>query len=399
MNNQQPLGEQQSAPSSQPTEKELNPPEESLTHWYRIFGREQELALPSVEIEVYPELKLMNEPPVADLVLIRNKYPVWTEEQRSRLPDGIRDTDANRILIEFKYTESTNIWAVRQALSYDTTYMASKLRANPKFKGNPEAVLSTFLLSSKSPSNETLTHLGFYPAEKPGIYRCDDPIVGRVTILSLNDLAKEPHNALVKCFASKRPEKEWAFATLRDTGMMYISTELLLLLQGLEVTLVEKGKLHMTQIAPNEITAEYLMEVGKSIYEHYLPSLPIEAVIDYYPVERILSRLKPEERLMGLQPEDVLNNYRPEERLMGLRPEERLMGLQPEVIQQLANTQTLIQKLQQRLIRSLKRKFGDISNEVVDIIEQTNDDEQLDEWMDELVDANTLTEMTFFAAS
>ncbi|MEM7538613.1 MAG: hypothetical protein AAF639_40975 [Chloroflexota bacterium] len=379
-------GEPQSSPSSQLTEKELNPPQDSSTKWYRIFGTEQELALPSVEIEVYPELNLMNDPPKADLVLIRNKYPVWTEEQRALLPDGIRDTDANRILIEFKYTESVNIWAVRQALTYDNAYMVHKLRRNPDFKGDAEAVLATFLLSSKTPSKETLDDLGFSPAEKSGIYRCDDLIKGRVAILSLNDLAREPHNALVKYFASKRPEKVWAFAILRDTGMMSISTDLLWLLQGLEVTLVEKGKLNMTQIAPAEITAEYLMEVGKSIFEQYLPSLPIEAVAHYYPTERILSSLKPEERLRGLQ------------------PEERLRGLQPEEIWQIPSMHQSLQEREQQselrgqqrsLLRSLRRKFGDIPDEIVTLIEQTDDADQLNAWMDAIFDVDTLDEIAF----
>ena len=69
-----------------------------------------------------------------------------------------------------------------------------------------------------------------------------------------------------------------------------------------------------------------------------------------------------------------------------------------EVIQQLATTQTLIQKSQQRLIRSLKRKFGEVPDEIVIVIEQTNDEQQLDEWMDEFVDVDTLEEMTFSAA-
>ncbi|MEM7536958.1 MAG: hypothetical protein AAF639_32570 [Chloroflexota bacterium] len=94
-----------------------------------------------------------------------------------------------------------------------------------------------------------------------------------------------------------------------------------------------------------------------------------------------------EERLMGLRPEEVFSQY---------KPEERLVGLQPEEIEQLATTQTLIYKSQQRLVRSLKRKFGDVSDDIVAVIEQTEDVDQLDEWLDEVLDVGTLAEMSFF---
>lgn len=38
------------------------------------------------------------------------------------LPDGIRDCNANHILIEFKYTESLTADAIRQAVSYEYFY-------------------------------------------------------------------------------------------------------------------------------------------------------------------------------------------------------------------------------------------------------------------------------------
>jgi len=258
-----------------------------LINWHRIFNTEQELALTSVAIEVYQEVELMSKPPRADLLLLRNQHPHWTEEQRARLPDGIRDTDASHVLIELKYTESTNIWAIRQAMFNDYIYMESKLRDNPEFDGDPEAVLSTFLLSSKSPSQETLARLGFYPTDKAGIYQCDDLIKGRVTILSLNDLAREPHNALVKCFASKPAEQEAAFTMLVESGMLHVMPDLLWLLQGLEKTLVERGGLKMREREDVvEITPEYLIEVGKSIFEQNLPHTPVDMILDCWPAPR-----------------------------------------------------------------------------------------------------------------
>ena len=48
---------------------------------------------------------------------------------------------------------------------------------------------------------------------------------------------------------------------------------------------------------------------------------------------------------------------------------------------------------QQTLIRLLKRRFGDVSDEVSSTIRTTNDPEQLDEWLDRFATAETLEEV------
>jgi hypothetical protein len=42
------------------------------------------------------------------------------------LPDGIRNSKASHILIEFKYTESFNEKALQQALGYDFFFKRAK---------------------------------------------------------------------------------------------------------------------------------------------------------------------------------------------------------------------------------------------------------------------------------
>ncbi len=75
-----------------------------------------------VGILVQFDFKVMTESPEADILLLRRDAPQWTAEQLSRLPDGIRDSTARQILLEFKYTESINEEAFRQTLGYDTFY-------------------------------------------------------------------------------------------------------------------------------------------------------------------------------------------------------------------------------------------------------------------------------------
>jgi hypothetical protein len=63
---------------------------------------------------------LPDESPEADILLIRRNQQGWTEAQRNLLPDGIRDTQADHVLIEFKYSESVNQDALFQALTTGT---------------------------------------------------------------------------------------------------------------------------------------------------------------------------------------------------------------------------------------------------------------------------------------
>ena len=50
-----------------------------------------------------PEAPIMSESPQIDILLIKRQTTDWTPEQRALLPDGIRDSKATDILLEFKY--------------------------------------------------------------------------------------------------------------------------------------------------------------------------------------------------------------------------------------------------------------------------------------------------------
>jgi hypothetical protein len=52
-----------------------------------------------------------------------------------------------------------------------------------------------------------------------------------------------------------------------------------------------------------------------------------------------------------------------------------------------------IKKSQQTLIRLLKRRFGDVPDDLSSAIRATSDPEQLDTWLDEVVTAETLEEV------
>jgi len=79
------------------------------TPWHRLLGEVLEKLLTPVGLSVYTELSLMNRPPRADILILRRQPAHWTAPQLERLPDGVRDSQASHILLEFKYTESLSV--------------------------------------------------------------------------------------------------------------------------------------------------------------------------------------------------------------------------------------------------------------------------------------------------
>ena len=138
-----------------------------------------------------------------------------------------------------------------------------------------------------------------------------NPMLEPISLLILNDLSKEPHNAYIKCFASRIREKEAAFRMLSNRKAGLISAKLTHLLEGMVDIWFSKGGVFMER----ELTPEKVIERGKMLGDLYLKSLP------------------PEERLKGLGAEEVLKNFKPEEVLKNFKPEERLKGLSAEEIE------------------------------------------------------------------
>ena len=55
----------------------------------------------------------------------------------------------------------------------------------------------------------------------------------------------------------------------------------------------------------------------------------------------------------------------------------------------------ILQAQRRTLIRLLHHKFEELPDEIVQLIETTNNLEQLDEWLDQVLDADALAEMKF----
>jgi hypothetical protein len=360
--------------------KQQSTEKESKTQWHRILGKLFELLFHALGVTVKVDFKLMSEPPRSDIFLLRCDSPTWTKEQRARLPDGIRNSRASHILIEFKFTESLNARRIEKVCGYDIFYRTTQ--------GLADAKVATFILSSRTPRRALLKKYGYRPTKWPGVYRSKELIVERVTILVLNELADVPHNAYVKCFASRPGKREVAFELLKQIDFKRFPLEIMSFIVGLHrLILPEGGNEEMWNV---EVTPQDVLVWGKEWREAVLASMPVEEVLSQYKPEEVLSQYKPEERLVGLKPEERLVGLRPEERLVGLKPEERLVGLKPEDVLSQYKPYLAEQKQQserQAILRTIRRTLR--------IRLKLSDDrvEQLEKRLDKL-DLMTLDELS-----
>ena len=262
--------------------------------WHKLLGKIFEELLTPVNVTVKTGVRIMAESPEADVLLIRRNQPEWTEEQRNLLPDGIRDTEADHVLIEFKYSESVNRDALFQALTYRYLYLKiQKLR--------PEQ-LHTVIFSSKTPSKQFRMDFGYQESDRPGVLHSNNVMLDVLHILVLNDISDAPHNLFIKCFASRQKEKERSFKKLLESNLKQLSASLSQIFMGMRSIFASTQE--EKDIMEYELTPERVMEIGKSFEDAFLA---------YLPIEKRLKGLKPEERIAGLKLEDILGSSSYEE--------------------------------------------------------------------------------------
>ena len=248
------------------------------TLWHRLLGKELELVLTPVGITVLTEVQVSSNPPKADILLLRRFGNTWTTEQLPFLPDGIRDSRASHILIEFKYRETIQEETFQQAVGYDYFYQQGQQLARSQ--------VETFVFSAKTPQGATLQAFGYEQTETAGVYRSKMVLVRHVTLIILNQLSPTPYNAFVQCFASQRRVRRAAFQRLLADGQDAFSETLWDFLTGLQNHIQTKEG-NMSDIISEDtgLTPEMVIETGRQIRK------------------AVIARLTPEERLEGLTAE------------------------------------------------------------------------------------------------
>ncbi len=258
----------------------------SKTLWHRILGRIFKFLLTPLGITVLTDVSVMTKPPEADILLLRRKHDNWTPEQFERLPDGIRESNAHHILIEFKATESLSKEALIQAAAYEYFYKRSQKLTNDD--------IQIFVMCSIQPQKANREQYGYTIQLQSGVYKSEQIAFNHITLISLNELADELHNAWITCVASKELKRLKAFNILKFQGFKLIPKDFRWFLSDLWQHISTKGDYDM---ALKNLTPQQIEEFGKMWGEALLPTIPVE--------ERLKS-LKPEERLMGLKAEELL---------------------------------------------------------------------------------------------
>jgi hypothetical protein len=296
-------------------------PQSEQNDWHLAFAQTLEWDLIPVGIHISPEKAVMSKPPRDDVLILRQQETAWTQKQLNRLPDGIRQSTARYILIEFKYTQSISDDAMLQTLAYDLFYRNSKKLTTDE--------VQTFLVSAIKPQQDTRKAYGYDNMLYPGVYHSQNRYEKRIQLISLNELTDKPYNAVFKVFATHQKEKQKAFELLEQSrNVASIPPGLKALLSGLLVL----GEQDMNQ----ELTPEQVRKIGQIWGKAYLSTIP--------PEERFIG-LKPEERFIGLKPEERFIGLKPEERFIGLKPPERLVGLS---LSELEELEEQIKKLKQQ---------------------------------------------------
>jgi hypothetical protein len=266
-----------------------NQPEAPIA-WHCLLGEVLEKLLSPVGLLVYTELSVMNKPPKADILIVRREQAHWTAPQRQRLPDGVRDSQASHLLLEFKYTQSLTGKASRQALAYDHFYK--------EVHELTDSDVQTVLLCAKQPQANHLTQYGYVKTSLPGVYQSQWPAwLPQVLLLSLNELSNAPHNAFVKCFASKLRAKRKAFEVLWDLMSTWgLSTPLTWLLNLLwRDWFPSPAGGNMKDEALEPINFAELHPDWKRLYLSSLPKLPLADVLAQFQPEDVLAQFNPKD--------------------------------------------------------------------------------------------------------
>lgn len=205
---------------------------------------------------------------------------------------------------------------------YDYLYRGSRKLGRTK--------VATFVISARTPKPEVLLDFGFVATDLSGVYRSTQKLLMPITLLVLNKLSREPHNALFKIFASEYKEREASFALLDEIGATQWSPELSETLTALRTILQKQQGDKMKDIV---ISPEYVKQMGRELRESILKSLtPADYLGQMSPEvrESLIAALTPDQLLERLEPDVVLSNYDPEQRLEGLEPDVVLSHYGPE---------------------------------------------------------------------
>jgi hypothetical protein len=265
---------------------------QAKTKWHQLFAYLLTELLVPLDLIVQTEQGVSVDPPKIDVVIIKKEDKEWTPAQLEVLPDAIRDSTAEHILLEFKYTESFNLRAIRQILGYETFYQEGK-----------DYIVQSFLVISKTPRKFNLILYGYHSTEQAGVYESSNILLKDIKMLVLNELSNEPHNVYFKLFASRKSVKQEAVRVIRQKKRWARLTETVrtFLQNLLAIWFIAKGDEKMIEEIL-KLKPESSGRIKQAFKKYYLPDMPLEERLEGISLEELLEGIS----LEGLPDEKLL---------------------------------------------------------------------------------------------
>jgi len=185
-----------------------------------------------------------------NILILERKSSEVTDTRR--LPDGIKDSEADHLILKINYDSQPDDGDFLGGLAYCTLYKQNLALTDRE--------VQLFVVSVQTPSQKTRERFGYQYMRCQGVYDSQEPIFAGVPLISLNELSAQPHNAILKFFASQKDERQKAGEILQQNYPELISASFKSLLLGLSKVDGEY----------TDYTPEQVLEMGEEKGENFV---------------------------------------------------------------------------------------------------------------------------------
>ena len=272
-----------------------------------LFGKLFKVVMSPLGVVVNTEYRVMSDPPRVDILIIKKNRARWTTSQLMLVPDGIRESQAKYIILEFKYSQSLSEKSFQQALGYDY------------FFGEHHSLkredLQTFIISSKTPRKQLLIDYGYFKSNVDGVYKSKIRAFRNFPLIVLNEIPDKYHNALIKSFASRRHERAKAEKMLQDKHFIdVIPVSIITLIKDIFQFIFQKPEKGITM----KMNPQKAAEIGRFVDVFVNTNLSLKEILSQYKTKEVISQFKPKEVISQFKPEEVISQFKPEDILTSL---------------------------------------------------------------------------------
>lgn len=248
---------------------------------HQAFAETLETLLEPLGIEVQAEVEVSKQPLKVDIILIRRTGAIWTPQQLEVLCDGIRESSASHILVEFKNTESFDRKAVKGIITYEHSFQTTKEL--------PDEDIQCFIVVAHAPQQATREKFRYTIRVTPGVYHSTCCLLADTPLIVLSELRTTTNNMFFKVFAHNRRAK------LEAVQQIY-SNDHTILTNNDNVRNVIFGLMPLwdntEEYSAMRITKEFLMEQGKAVQRRLAGELLGTEILDMIQDQEFFQKLQ-----------------------------------------------------------------------------------------------------------